>query len=77
MSPPMDHWAPISIRARTMAKDGLKAAISAKTEEKAISTIENTRNSLKTTKVKGYYLWCDDIVNEMTAWYKEVKLNMK
>lgn len=77
MSPPMDHWAPISIRARTQAKDGLKAAISAKTEEKAISTIENTRNSLKTTKVKGYFLWCDDIVNEMTAWYREVKLNMK
>lgn len=77
MCPPLSYWAPISILSRTVAKRGVATAIDSSTPTAQITL---TRQSLKTQNVKGsdgtkYYYWSDAIVNEMTTWYKEVKLN--
>ncbi len=77
MSPPFSSWAPVSILSRTVAKRGIATAIDSKTPT---ASLELTRESLKTLNIKGqdgkkYYYWSDDIVNEMTKWYTEVKLN--
>ncbi|MBP5551563.1 MAG: hypothetical protein J6X93_05895 [Bacilli bacterium] len=79
MMPPMKYWAPISILSRTVAKRGIASAIDcpdSTTPEKALNL---TRQSLYEKYSKGldgtkYYYWSDDIVNEMTTWYKNVKL---
>lgn len=80
MMPPLEHWAPISIQARTLAKDGIKAGLQKGDPEKAEQQIILTRQSMyaKKTKVGGvsYYYWSEDIVAEMTAWYKAVKLGI-
>ncbi|MDE5576332.1 MAG: extracellular solute-binding protein [Oscillospiraceae bacterium] len=80
MMPPLEHWAPISIQARTLAKDGIKAGIQLGNPEKAEEKILQTRNSMFTKKKKengvSYYYWSDDIINEMTVWYKTVKLGI-
>lgn len=76
MSPPMEYWAPVSILSRTVAKRGITSAIKA---DNSISALNITRDSLKEKSVKKngvtYYYWSDDIMNEMTTWYNDVKLN--
>lgn len=77
MAPPFSSWASVSILSRTVAKRGIATAIDSKTPT---ASIELTRQSLKTQNIKGqdgkkYYYWSDDIINEMTTWYTEVKLN--
>lgn len=78
MCPPIESWMPISILSRTQAKRGVATAIDQKDEDGVTAQIELTRKGLKTTMKKKdgvkYYYWSDEIVKEMTDWYKEVKL---
>ena len=82
MMPPMNYWAPISILSRTIAKRGVASAIDcpdSTTPEKALGI---TRQALFETYKKGvdgtkYYYWSDNIVKEMTDWYKNVKVKRR
>lgn len=80
MMPPMEHWAPISILSRGVAKDGVASGIQRGDPVKAEAQIKNARESMYVKKQKQngvtYYYWSDDIINEMTAWYKAVKLGI-
>ncbi len=83
MSPPMKWWSPVSILCRTLLKDGLAAAINA---SDCIKALNNARESAKKKSIKKdtddgkkelYYYWSDQISEEMTQWYNEVKLGRK
>jgi len=81
MMPPLEHWAPISILSRTVAKRGVASAIddTTSTPTKALNV---TRQSMlqkynKAADGTKYYYWSDDIVSEMTNWYNTVKKNRK
>ena len=79
MMPPMPHWAPISILSRTVAKRGLATAIDCAASTTPTKALEVTRQALLTTYKKGsdgerYYYWSEEISNEMTEWYNNVKL---
>lgn len=78
MMPPMEHWAPISILARTVAKRGIATAIDCGASTTPTKALEITRQSMLETYKKGadgtkYYYWSEDISKEMTTWYNEVK----
>ncbi len=66
MAPPMRLWAPVSILARTLLKNGIAAAIDA---DDPVSSLKLTRDGAKKKKY-----WTEDISNEMTEWYNAVKL---
>lgn len=75
MAPIMPHWAPISILSRTVAKRGLATAIDCPSSTTPTKALNVTRQSLRETYKRSsdgnrYYYWSDDIVKEMTAWYK-------
>lgn len=75
MCPPFEHWAPVSILARTYLKDGIKTAIQAKDPRASLdSTRKGVLKKSTTNKGERFYYWSDEIVNEMTAWYNDVKL---
>lgn len=80
MSPPLNNWSVVSILSRTVAKRGVSSAIRAEGST-ATQSIEITRQSMYTKSVKKegvtYPYWSDAIVDEMTNWYVNVKLNMK
>jgi len=84
MMPPMEHWAPVSILSRTVAKRGIATAIDCPDTTTPTAALNVTRESLRTKNVKSttkdgenikYYYWSDEIVKEMTDWYKANKLN--
>jgi len=82
MMPPMEHWAPISILSRTLAKRGIASAIDCSDDVTPTQALNITRGKLLKTSTKGndgtkYYYWSDEISNEMTTWYNEVKLKRK
>ena len=82
MMPPMKYWAPISILSRTLAKRGVASAIDCPDSTTPAKALNITRQALFENYKKGldgtkYYYWSQDIVNEMTTWYKEVKQNRK
>lgn len=76
MCPPLENWSVVSILSRTVAKRGISTAINSKDPAKALGI---TRQSLFSKSVNkdgvSYPYWSDAIVNEMTNWYKNVKLN--
>ena len=77
MSPPIKHWAPISILSRTKLKNGICSAIE---QDDPVTSLNNTRQGVREQYDRGadgekYYYWSDTISEEMTKWYKEVKLN--
>ncbi len=78
MCPPLTNWSVVSILSRTQAKRGVSSAIE---KDDPTASINLTRNTLRSKSVskggKKYFYWSDDIVNEMTDWYVNVKLNRK
>ncbi len=78
MCPPLENWSVVSILSRTVAKRGVSTAIRA-TGSTPTESLNITRESLlqKSVKKEGvtYYYWSDAIVEEMTNWYVNVKLN--
>lgn len=80
MTPPHKHWSVVSILSRTLAKRGVSQAIV--TKGSPTEALNITREALWNRKVSGadgntYYYWSDDIVNEMTDWYVNTKINRK
>lgn len=78
MIPPTKYWAPISILSRTVAKRGIASAIDCPQSTTPAKALAITRQSLLETYKKGlngekYYYWSDQISEEMTNWYKNVK----
>lgn len=79
MAPPFKNWSVVSILSRTIAKRGIASAICASSSTTATKALNITRTSMRTSTTRkggvAYYYWSDDIVNEMTEWYVNVKLN--
>ncbi len=76
MSPPLKNWSVVNILSRTRALRGVATAID--TTGDPVDALNITRQALRETSVKQngvtFYYWSDDIVNEMTEWYTNVKL---
>ena len=76
LHPTFKWWSPISILARTDALFAVASAIDANDPEYSINL---TRQALKTTRFSSinnvrYYYWSDNISDEMTDWYWNVKM---
>ena len=75
MCPPMENWSKKSILCRTLLKNGVSSAIDAQPKEGrdiAKETIEAIREQARSAST-GY--WTQAMVDEMTEWYNNVKLN--
>ena len=76
MAPPFKNWSVVSILSRTQAKRGLSSAIM---HDNPAESLAITRESMWRKKVNkegtAYPYWSEDIINEMTNWYINVKLN--
>ena len=80
MCPAFEHWAPVSILARTDLKNGITNAINAPAKNlNPVDVLNNARNgvleSFRRVGAVKYLYWSDVISEEMTAWYNEVKLS--
>ena len=76
LHPTFRWWSPISILSRTEVLFGVALAIDA---NDPVASINITRQALRTTKFSNinnvrYYYWSDDISNEMSDWYWNVKM---
>ena len=78
MCPPMKMWAPISILSRTVLKNGIASAIDAADPVESLNaTRQGAREKFLRKDGVKYFYWSDEISQEMTKWYTEVKVNRK
>ncbi len=75
MCPPMKHWSVVSILTRSALKNAISSAIDAKPQA-GVDIVKKTLDE-KRQEVISTGGWTQEMVDEMTQWYNEVKLNRK